>query len=456
MKLSDIRYMVSTEQKVIPEINFFKALISREDDFTMLSGSPQRYPELFTINFPARRLYIVHNPTLVQHILQQNHLNYVKDRGYRVLALLLGNGLVTNEDSTSWRKQRTLMQPSFHRESLQRISEVVVSSTERLLQSWKGKEGTVMNFTQEMAWLTIDIVSKALFTTDVTEADIKMTWRNINYLNDQASHMAKNPLHIPWQFPLPRYIKGRKYIAELDKLIYGIIQKRKQQENPPRDLLQLLMESRYEDTGEGMTDLQIRDELMTIYAAGHETTVNALSWTWYLIKQHADCEKTLHEESVKYAKDRNPAFADLPVLEYGKQVMNESMRLYPPVPAIGRYVIKEDGTNGYLFKAGSSTVINITGLHRHAAYWDKPSEFIPGRFKNFEVKGDNRFIFMPFGAGPRICIGNSFAMMEMQLINAMLSSRVEMELLSKDIKPVPMITLKPGEGVMMRLKKVLP
>lgn len=448
--------MTHTEQKVAPKINFLKALASRQDNFEMLTNSPQRFPDLLTIHFPGVKLHLVHNPALVQHILQKNHLNYVKDRGYRVLGLLLGKGLITNEDSASWRKQRTLMQPSFHRESLQKISEVVVSSTERLLQSWKGKEGTVINFTEEMAWLTIDIVSKAMFTTDVTDGDVKMTWKNINYLNNEASRMLKNPLHLPFNFPLPRYIKARKCIAELDALIYGIIQKRKQQKNPPHDLLQLLMEARYEDTGEGMTDLQIRDELMTIFAAGHETTVNALSWTWYLLKQNADCENTLMEESLKIAKDRSPAFGDLPLLEYGKQVMNESMRLYPPVAALGRKVANDDDANGYHIKSGSIIGINISGLHHHPAYWENPFEFKPERFKNFEIKGDNRFIFMPFGAGPRICIGNSFAMMEMQLVNAMLSARVEMELISKDIKPIPMVTLKPGDGVIMRLKKVKP
>ncbi len=446
--------MIDTAQKKAHGVNFLKVFASRKDNFEMLTNSPQRFPELFAIHFPLRKFYVVHNPALVQHVLQQNHLNYVKDRGYRILGLLLGKGLITNENSASWRKQRTMMQPSFHRESLQRISEVVVSSTERLLQNWKGKEGTVINFTHEMAWLTIDIVSKALFTTDVTDEDIQMTWRNINYLNDLATRMLKNPLHLPLSFPLPRYIKARKYIAELDALIYGIIQRRRLQKNPPHDLLQLLMQAQYEDTGEGMTDLQIRDELMTIYAAGHETTVNALSWTWYLLKQHPDCEKALQVESIKFAQDRNPTFADVAALEYGKQVMNESMRLYPPVPAIGRKVAQDDDVNGYAIKSGSIIGINITGLHHHPAYWENPFEFKPERFKNFELKGDNRFIFMPFGAGPRICIGNSFAMMEMQFVNAMLSARVEMELVSTDLKPVPMVTLKPGDGVMMRLKKV--
>src|SRR5690606_9859855 len=146
--------------------------------------------------------------------------------------------------------------------------------------------------THDMAWLTIDVVCKTLFTSDVSEEHIQMVWRNLNFLNNAASKMAGNPYHIPFKYPLPRYNKARKYIAELNALIYDIIQKRKLQKDPPRDLLQMLIDARYED-GSSMTDEQIRDEVMTVFVAGHETTVNALSWTWYLLKKNPECEQKL-------------------------------------------------------------------------------------------------------------------------------------------------------------------
>jgi cytochrome P450 len=445
--------MIATELKKTPKVSMLTFMSGRENKFEMLAKAPQKYPDLFSVKIPGKEILVIQNPEMVQHILVRNMRNFEKDRGYEVLALLLGNGLITNTDYTSWRKQRTLLQPPFHRDSLQNMCNIVVQSVERLLKKWKAKEGSTINFTHEMAWLTIDIVCKTLFTSDVSDEQIQMVWRNLNFLNEAGSKMASNPYHIPWKFPLPRYVKARKYIAEMNELIYGIINKRKQQKDPPRDLLQLLMEARYEDNGTGMTDEQIRDEIMTVFVAGHETTVNALSWTWYLLKQNPDCELKLFDESKQYA-DKNPGFYDIPSLKYGWQVMNESMRIYPPVPAIGRGVSADDEVEGYLLKKNATAILNITGLHHHPAYWENPFSFIPQRFENFDLKGNNRFLFMPFGGGPHICIGNNFAMMEMQLINAMLSSRTELELVSKAIEPEPLITLKPLGGVTVKIKKI--
>ena len=444
--------MSITTEKEIKSVGLLGVIKGRKDRFGLLAKAPLKYPELFLLHIPGRKVYVIHQPQMVQHILQGNMQNYKKDQGYQVLALLLGNGLITNADYESWRKQRKMLQPPFHRESLANMCKIVVESVEQHLKEWKKKEGSTVNFTHDMAWLTIDIVCKTLFTSDVSNDQIQMVWRNLNFLNEAATLMAGNPWHIPWKFPLPRYVKGRKYIAELNDMIYGIMQKRRQQNNPPHDLLQILMDTRYDD-GSTMSDEQIRDEVMTVFVAGHETTVNALSWTWYLLKKNTDCEKKLLEESKQFAQT-NPGFADVANLKYGWCVMNESMRVYPPVPAIGRAVVADEEVCGYMLKKGRSTVINIAGLHHHPDYWENPSAFIPERFTTFDLKGDNRFVFMPFGAGPRICIGNNFAMLEMQLINAMLSARVQMELISTEVEPKPLITLKPGDGVLMKLVKV--
>jgi cytochrome P450 len=202
-----------------------------------------------------------------------------------------------------------------------------------------------------------------------------------------------------------------------------------------------------------MTDLQIRDEVMTIFVAGHETTVNALSWTWFLLKQHATEEQKLKEESIRF-ESVNPTFEDIMQLAVGRNVMNESMRLYPPVPVVGRIPVQPDEAMGYHIPPNVQIAINIAGVHRHPAFWQNPNDFIPQRFNDFDMKGDNRFVFMPFGGGPRICIGNNFAMLEMQIINALLSARVDMELVSIDVKPKALITLKPGDGVLMKIKAV--
>ena len=444
--------MTSTAYKTIPKPGFLELWKARSDRFGLMAKSPAKYPDVFGFKAPGRAVMVINNPEMVQHILVRNMQNYPKDHGYKVLAILLGNGLITNTNHSSWRKQRTLLQPPFHRESLQNMCNIVVDSTIQLLQKWKAKEGSEINLTHDMAWLTIDIVCKTLFTSNVTDAQIKMVWRNLNFMNALGSKMAMNPMHIPFKYPLPSYLKGRKYIAELDEMIYGIISNRKKEKNPPHDLLQLLIEAKYDD-GSTMTDEQIRDEVMTVFLAGHETTVNALSWTWYLLMKNPESAQKLNEESNQF-ETKNPGFYDIPNLKYGYWVMNESMRIYPPVPAIGRGAAESEEVNGYFIKANTITLINIAGLHHHPAHWENPFEFKPERFENFDMKGENRFVFMPFGGGPHICIGNNFAMMEMQLINTILSARVEMELISKNVVPEPLITLKPAGGVMMKLKKV--
>ena len=446
--------MPATSLKKAPRVGMRDMMRNMKDIFNTLTRVPLKYPELFITGVPGiRKVYVVNHPDLAEYVLRKNYRNFPKAKGYEVLALLLGKGLVTNEGD-NWHKQRTLIQPAFHRETLRRVCEITATSTEQLLERWKGQEGTSINFTREMAELTIDIVAKSLFTTDVKADQIHTIYRDVNYLNEAADRMLRNPFSLPWYVPTPRHRRMRKYIDELNDIVYGIINRRKTEKDPPPDLLQLLLDARYEDNGEGMSDLQIRDEVMTIFLAGHETTVNALSWTWYLLKQHnAEFEK-LKEESQKYADGRAPLFEEIPGLTYGKQVMNESMRLYPPVPVVGRRAQKDDEAEGYAITNNADVAVNIAGIHRHPDYWPDANNFIPARFENYDVKGSNRFVFMPFGGGPRLCIGNNFAMMEMQIINAMLAGRVDMKLESHNIKPIALITLKPENGVMMKLDHV--
>ena len=446
--------MQPVTQKAPPNVGWVRIVnLLRNGLFYSQIHAPVKFPEMSKLTFGRKTVYMINHPILAQQVLQKNYTNYPKSDNYEVLGILLGNGLVNNEGA-SWHKQRTLIQPAFHRESLKHISTVVTSSTNKLLDKWKSMEGTTINFTREMAELTIDIVARALFTTDVTPAMVQTIYRNVNYLNETASWLIGSPFAMPWTWKTPGYNRARRYVKELDDMLYGIINKRREQRSDKVDLLQLLLDARYEDTGTGMSDLQLRDELMTIFVAGHETTVNALSWTWYLIKQHKEVEQQLQRESVKYALDRTPVFEDLGGLEYGKQVMNESMRMYPPVSGVGRQALADDTVGDYFIPKGMDVGINIGAFHYHPAFWENAFDFKPERFANYEMKGDNRFKFMPFGGGPRICIGNNFAMMEMQLINAMLSSRVDMELLSKKVKPIALITLKPGNGIIMKLNKV--
>jgi cytochrome P450 len=436
----------------MPTLGLFDMLRVRHDVYTAQIQSPLRHADVVRIKILNRTLYVVHNPDMAQQVLQRSNDNYTKDEGYKALALLFGNGLITNTNAESWRKHRKILQPPFHRESLQQVCTIATQTTEKLLAEWKAKEGGTINFTHSMARLTLEIICKALFTADVSQVQIEMVWRNLNFLNEVCAELASNPWHQPWNFPVPRHIKARKYLAEIDEMIHGLIQRRKQTQNPPHDLLQTLIDARYDD-GNPLSDEQIRDEVMTVFVAGHETTVNAMSWTWYLLKKNPAAEEKLHEENTRF-ENNTPVFADIPQLRYGWCVMNEAMRIYPPVTAVGREALADEQVGHLRVKKGEQVVINIAGLHHHPAHWKSPETFIPGRFMDFDLKGHNRFLFMPFGGGPRICIGNNFAMLEMQIINSLLSARVQMDLLSTYVKPKTLITLKPAEGIMMRIVKV--
>ena len=283
--------MANNNLKKIPKRGFFESINALRDIFGTLTAAPQTHPEIFITGIAGlKQLYVINHPALAQHVLQKNYTNYSKAAGYEVLALLLGKGLLTNEGE-NWHKQRTLIQPAFHRDTLKKIGQIVVASTNQMLAEWKEKEGQQINLTKEMAGLTIDIVARSLFTADIAPQQIQTIWKNVNFLNEAADKMLRSPLALPYSVPTPLHIKMRKAIGELNDIVYEIINKRIHEKNPPLDLLQLLLECRYENTGEGVDKEQIRDEVMTIFLAGHETTVNALSWTWFLLKQNENAEQ---------------------------------------------------------------------------------------------------------------------------------------------------------------------
>ena len=424
-----------------------------QDMYTMLKNSPNDFPDLFKINLLGKKVLMIHNPEMIQYVLQTNYKNYQKDNSYDALRLIFGNGLITNEGE-SWRKQRTMIQPAFHMRCLERISELVTLETSEMLSRWKKMEGREINFTREMAGLTIQIICKSLFTTDMSNKDTQLIWRNLNFLNEATSKISLGKVFLPDWVPLLVNRKVKKAIDELNTLVDKIIDKRNEDNSNYTDLLQLLLDARYEGENKGMSKVQIRAEVMTLLVAGHETTVNALSWTWYFLLQNFVELDRLKKESLNFIQKSGPGFSDLKLMKVGRQIMNESMRIFPPVVSIGRQPLSVDGFLDYKIPLNSTVGINIVGVHHHPKYWHEPDQFKPERFEDFELKGVNRFIFMPFGAGPRICIGNNFAMMEMQLINAMLASHTELELVNHHIKPITATTLKPEAGVIVKISAV--
>ena len=439
-------------QKEAPSVSFFSVLSALKNPYFTARDLPKNFSEVAKFNSFSMKLLIVNDPEFIKEIVQAKYKNFLKGDTYDTLALLFGNGLLTSEGE-NWKKQRKMIQPAFHMRCLEQISELVTEETNEMLGRWKNKKKSPVNLTQEMAELTIKIICRSLFTTDLKNDDIQGIWENMNFLNVVFGKITKAKVFLPRWIPVKINKKTKKAINKLNNIVDRMIDKRQQETSTKTDLLQLLLDARYEDTNTGMTKEQVREEIMTLLVAGHETTVNALSWTWYLLLQHpAELEK-LKEESIPLSQTGSPTFVDLREMKIGKQMMNESMRIFPPIIGVGRTSTENDHVLGYEIAPKTHAVINIVGAHHHPAYWKEPEKFKPERFENFEAKGMNRFRFMPFGAGPRICIGNNFAMMEMQLINAMLASRVELELVSREITPIATTTLKPGNGVMIKIKK---
>ena len=337
------------------------------------------------LNFPV---YIVAHPEGIKHVLQENHRNYTKSQDYVILARLLGQGLVTSEGSL-WLKQRRLMQPMFHREKIAAFGTMMTDCTLDMLDRWSGAAGRhePVDMTSEMMRLTLEIVGRALFTMDLTsQADT--IGREITIANERFGQFDIGMV-LPW-LPTPKNFRFRRAVDELRRIVLDMIANRRGEDRDYGDLLSMLLEARDEETGEKMSDQQLRDEVLTLILAGHETTTNALSCTWYLLSQHPEVERKLHAELAEVLGGRAPEMADLVNLNYTGMVIDEAMRIYPPVWAIGRAAIEDDEVMGYRIPRGSNVMLSQWMTHRHPKFWADPERFEPERFSVERAVGRSR------------------------------------------------------------------
>jgi cytochrome P450 len=308
-----------------------------------------------------------------------------------------------------------------------------------------------------MMALTLGIVAEALFGSDVS-SHASGVERALAVLMNQYERMAGLALLLPEKFPIPSTLKFKRCVAQLDKIIYSIIQKRRSKRGPSNDLLEMLLRSQDEE-GSRMSDVQLRDEVMTLFLAGHETTANALSWTWYLLAQHPEIEARLYEELREILGGKVPAASDVARLPYTEMVVKESMRLYPPAWAVGRQAIGKFEMGGYKFPAGTSIAILQWSTQRDARFFPDPEKFDPERWSAEALRRNAlpRFAYFPFGGGPRVCVGAGFAMMEAILLLATMAQRFRMTLVAKrKVKLLPSVTLRPKNGIHMVLHEVKP
>ena len=419
------------------------------DPLSIYTRWAREFGDIFYYRAGWMDVYFLNHPSLIESVLVSQSQNFAKDKVIQNSRWFLGEGLLTSEGS-GWLRQRRLSQPAFHRERMASYGHTMAAYAEDMLSTWQ--HGEERDIHQEMMQLTMRIVAKVLFSVEV-KAD---TERVAGALNILMRHTSGGRMILPpalRHIPVPAMIRVKRAVRELDDIVNRIIRQRRAGGEDTGDLLSMLMAARDED-GSGMTDRQLRDEILTFLLAGHETTAVSLSWTWYLLSQHPEVEQKLREELTQVLGGRAPRLEDLPRLPYTDKVVKESMRLYPPAWSLARTVTKEVELGGYRLPVGANVVMSQWILHRDPRFFEQPEQFNPDRWTAEAAQRLPRFAYFPFGGGPRLCIGASFAMMEANLLLAAIAQRFQLRLApGHSVAALPSITLRPRYGMRMTLSR---
>jgi len=406
-----------------------------------------RYGPLVNLPILSERYVLVLDPELIQQSLAQGHSAMRKDPFTRELSRVLGKGLVTSE-GTLWRTQRKLVAHAFTPLRIRTYADSMVAAAHRSLDDWS--DGSVIPIHKAMAELTLDIVGRTLF-----DADVRGTAREVGdalkVISDFYSDVLESPIKPPEWWPSPRMFRFRKAVRNVDRIVSGIIDDRRRSGEDRGDLLSALLHAQ-DDDGTAMSDQQLRDECITLFLAGHETTSIALANTLYLLSNHPEIEARVHQEAADLLADHRATSDDYDSLEYTGRVIKESMRLYPPVYTIGRQLLEDFELGGYTFTKGDTLLFVQWVTHRSEQCFPDPLRFDPDRWLPERAKSIHKYAYFPFGGGPRICIGNHFAMMEAVLVLATLIREYRFELLpGQALELQPAVTLRAAKDLQIRL-----
>jgi cytochrome P450 len=406
------------------------------------------YGDAVSLNLAGWQIVMLNNPDYAEYVLVRNHRNFIKfPRFFRHVDAIFGQGLLTSEGEF-WHRQRRLAAPAFHAQRVAGYGDTMVHHTQRMLAGWR--PGDVREVHTEMMEVTLRIAAKTLFDAEVN-ADVAELGQAFDALAHEIAKRVRRPWRIPDAIPTPGNIRYLRGVRRVDQLVNAIISERQRDNGDRGDLLSMLMLAR-DDEGKAMTQRQLRDEVITLLLAGHETTALALSWTWYLLAQHPQADAKLAAELRDVLGGRAPTASDLPRLRYTEQVVTEAMRIYPPAWTIGREALADCEIGGYHIPAGTTVIISPWVSHRNPRYFADPVAFRPERWDNGFADTLPRFAYIPFGGGPRICIGNRFAMMETILVLATVAQRFHLELQDdRPVVPLPSITLRPKDGIWVKL-----
>lgn len=411
-----------------------------------------QFGDLVRWRFGWMWFYQANHPDMIHEILVKRAASFHKTpRIKQVLGAVLGEGLLTS-DGDDWRSHRRLVQPAFHSSRIEGYGEVMTAYTLTMMRDWT--TGGEVDMRHEMMRLTLGIVAKTLFDADL-EGDLsERVGQAVTIVQEHGNEQFRRLLTLPRWVPTAGNRRSEAAVADLDSILSEIIRARRRSGEDRGDLLSMLLLARDEEGGEGLTDEQVRDEAMTLFLAGHETTAVALTWTWVLLAQHPEVRHQLEDEVDSLLQGRQPVVDDLPNLPYTQQVIQEAMRLYPPAWTFGRQAIEPVDIGPYHLESGSVVLISPYAVHRQPEFFPAAETFDPDRFSSDSQAELPRYAYIPFGGGPRICIGNNFAMQEARLILAAMVQKVRLALIpGTDLTPDPLITLRPKHPIMMRLTR---
>jgi cytochrome P450 len=436
-------------QQPLSILAFVNALLDNS-----IATFPEEAYEAFVL--PSRiltlRSVLINDPDGVKHVLLDNAPNYAKPSlARRLVEPSLGKGILTSEGAV-WRRQRRIMSPAFDRRSILSYTPVVTEEAEEAARRWGTFGSSEIDIGAEMMRTTLAIICRTMFSTD--SRDLADRLALVFARSDRGALRFTDLLGLPDWLPFPwrgRALMTRRLLAPFDAAVADLIASRTSaRDGAPKDLLTRLIEARDEETGQGMTAKEVRDQVVTIFFAGHETTSLALTWTWYLLSQHPAAEAKLHAELDAVLAGRTPRHEDMAALPYTRMVIEEAMRLYPPAHTLSREALADDQVAGHPVRKGTMVTIAPWVIHRHRRLWERPQNFEPERFSPEQSAARARFAYIPFGAGPRICIGAAFAMMEATLILATLGQRYRPRLApGQIIEPRALLTLRPRYAMKM-------
>jgi cytochrome P450 len=427
----------------------------RRDPVGVFMQAALQFGDVAYLKIGPRRGFLITNPDDVRHVLQDNARNYHKSPLYGKLRAFLGNGLLTSEDGF-WLRQRRIAQPAFHRQRMTALANVMAEAARDAAARWEplASSGQPVDVDEEMMRLTRTVVVRALLGADLGPftSTIDRAWTTIN------QHIGESFWSLGFDtLPTPKYRRFRAARAVLRGAVEHVIAERRRRPTDSDDLLSMLMSARDEETGESMTDEQLRVEVTTFLLAGQETTSLALTWTWYLLSQHPAARQRLEDEIDAVLKGRPPEYSDLVNLPYLRMAVDESMRLYPPAWGFSRQALADDRLGGFRLPRGWLAFVVPYVLHRLPAFWKDPELFDPERFLSERSAERPKFAYIPFGAGPRQCIGNQFALIETQLSVATFAQSYRLQLQpGHRVDTWPLITLRPRFGMPMIVERRRP